>query len=177
MNFHSKMILAVVIVCNIAALFGYYFLFQDIKAKAQLANSLTSTIDVGQQKNSRLSSLRAIVNDTEVKRQQLSGLLLSQENEVSFIDQIEGLAKKSGLTVNTNNVSSSAGDTGSTKVFQMQSTTTGSWNDTMYFLSQLENLPYNVRVQGVSLGKQSDGNKKSAPSWVASFDISVTEST
>jgi Tfp pilus assembly protein PilO len=176
MKFHSTKILILIIICNIAAIAGYYLLFQYIKTQTEAASSLTSTLSLSEQKNSHLNSLRSVVKDTEGKRQQLAAFLLSSDGEISFIEQVETLAKSSGLNEKTNNVSSIAGSTVSTKIFQMQIETTGSWSNLMYFLNQLENLPYNVRVQNVSLNKQSGDSKSSGSPWTAIVDINVTES-
>jgi hypothetical protein len=168
MKFHSMKILILIVACNIAAIAGYCFLFQYIKTQTQAASLLISTLDVSQQKGSRLSSLRSVIKDTQVQRQQLAMLLLSSDAEISFIEQIEALAKNSGLTEKTNSISSVAGNTDATKVLQMQIGTTGNWNNTLYFLSQVENLPFDVHVQGVSVNKTGS-------SWVATFDVNVTE--
>ena len=174
MKFYSIKILILVILCNLVALTGYYYFFGDIEAKTKAAANLTDTIDVGQQKNSRLSLLRSTIKNTEVSRRKLSTFLLSDEAEVSFIEQMENLAKSNNLGVKTNNVSS-ATSTDVTKVFQMQSEVTGSWNGIMNLLNQIDNLPYDVRVQSVSLNKQEQG-KVSGLVWVASINISVNES-
>jgi Tfp pilus assembly protein PilO len=168
MKFHSTKILILIVICNIVAIAGYYFLFQHIKTQAQAASLLINALDVSQQKDSRLNSLRSVIKDTQVQRQQLVTFLLSSDAEISFIEQIEALAKNSGLTEKTNNVSSVAGGADAIKTLQMQIGTTGSWNNTLYFLSQVENLPFDVHVQGVSINKASS-------SWTATFDINVTE--
>jgi Tfp pilus assembly protein PilO len=174
MKSHSIKILILIIVCNIAALVGYYLLFQYIKTQSVLAASLSNVIDLGQQKNSHLNALRSVVKDTEGKYQQLVTLFLPSDLAISFIEQIETLGKNSGLVLKTNSISSAV-DTDTAKIFQMQIETTGSWNNTMYFLNQLENLPYNIYVRGLSLSKQSGVNEKNSL-WSAKFDISVTES-
>jgi Tfp pilus assembly protein PilO len=162
-------------ICNIAAAVGYYLLFQYTKTQSAAAASLTSAIDLGQQKNSRLSSLRATVKDTDGKRQQLETFLLSSDTEIAFIEQMESLAKNSGLSAKTNNVSSIAGEANLTKVFKMQMEVTGSWSNIMYLLDQVESLPYGVRVIGVSLNRQSAGGKSAGSAWVATFEINVIE--
>jgi Tfp pilus assembly protein PilO len=176
MNFHSKKILIIIIACNIVAMVGYYFLFQYIKKQTTAASSLSSTIDLGQQKNSHINSLRSLVKDTESQRQHLATFLLSSDNEISFIEQIENLAKNSGLAVRTNNVSSLAGGAETTRVFQMQTQTVGSWSNTLYFLSQVENLPYGIKILGVSLNRQSADGSTGGSSWVTTFDVNVVES-
>ena len=163
------------IVCNIAAIAGYYFLFQYIKTQSKAAIALTSTIDSGQQKNSHLSALRAVVKDIDGKRQQLTSFFLSGDAEIPFIEQMEALGKTSGLTVKTNSVSSVAGSAGAAKTFRMQLQVVGSWNSALYFLNQIENLPYDVHVQGVSLVKQPGSGKTSSGSWAATFEISLAE--
>ena len=169
MKSHSVDILILIILCNLAALAGYYFSFQNIKAQTKAASSLIGTVDMSQQKDSHLGALRAVVKDTDGKRQQLATFLLSSDTEVSFIERIETLAKGSGLGVKTKSVSSVAGSMVGAKNFQMQIETTGSWSNTMYFLSQLENLPYDIRVQGDYLSKQSGS------AWLSTLDISVPE--
>jgi Tfp pilus assembly protein PilO len=150
--------------------------FQYIKTQTKAASALTSTLDLSQQKNSRLNSLRSVVKDTEAKRQQLVTFLLSGDAEIPFVEQVENLAKGSGLKEKTNNIFSVKGDTSTTKIFQMQLETTGSWSNNMYFLSQLENLPYDIHIQDISLNNQSGVGKASSLSWTATFDINVTES-
>lgn len=176
MNFHSKKILILIIICNLAALVGYYFLFQYIKTQTEAASLLTSTIDLGQQTNSNLNSLRFIVKDTEDKRLQLLTFLLPGDAEVSFIGQIENLAKNSGLGVKINSVSSVAGDTDKTKTLQMQTETTGSWNNIMYFLNQIENLPFKINIQRSTINKPVVIGKPTDSAWTATIDISVIES-
>src|ERR1035437_9041122 len=119
MKSYSIKILIAVIICNLVALAGYYFLFQQIITKTQAASSFISTIDLGQQKNSRLNSLRTIVKDTEGKRQQLETFLLTSDTEISFIEQVEAMAKNSNLEAKTNRVSAVSVDTSTTKIFQM----------------------------------------------------------
>lgn len=177
MKSRSTKILILILVCNLAAIVGYYLLFQHIKTQSKTAVSLNSVIDLGQQKNSHLSSLRNTIKETDGKRQQLATLFLSSGEEVLFIEQIEILAKNSGLSAKTNNVSSAAGNVGEIKTLRVQLQTTGSWNNTLYFLSQVENLPYDIHAQGVSLTKQSTTDKNNSSSWVATFDISVTENS
>jgi Tfp pilus assembly protein PilO len=182
MKFHSTKILILIIICNIAAIAGYYFLFQYIKTQSKMALSLTSTLDLSQQKNSHFSSLQSIVKDTEGKRQELAAFLLLNDMEITFVEQLETLAKGSGLSVKTNNISSIfSGTVATVKNLQIQLETTGSWSDIMFFSDQLESLPYNIRIQGVSLNRQSglvSGKtvvSRGSP-WTAIFDISVTES-
>ena len=177
MNFKSVKSLIIIVILNLVALTGYYFLFQDIKTEAKSASALTNTIDQGEQKNSRLSALRANIKETEGERQKLSTFLLPSDSEVSFIEVVEKLASKSGLSVKTNDVSSVAGDSDATKIFKMQTQISGSWSNTMYFLSKLENLPYNIRVQNLSTSNQTTTGKGAASQWTTTFDVTVTEST
>lgn len=175
MKSNSTKVLILIIICNLGAIAGYYFLFQYIKTQSNAALSLTSTINLSQQKNSHISSLRAVVKDTEGERQQLTAFLLPKDAEVSFIEQIENLAKSSGLSVTTKSVFSAAGNTKAVKIFQMQLETTGSWSNTLIFLSQVESLPYNIQVPGILLNKQPAVGKTAGSVWMATFDLSVTE--
>jgi Tfp pilus assembly protein PilO len=176
MKTFSTKILILMILLNIMAIAGYYFFFQYIETQSKTSLSLTSTLDLSQQKNSHLNALRSVIKETEGKRQQLATFLLSSDTEIPFIEQLEALGKSSALAIKTNNIASIVGGTATTKVLKMQLQTIGSWNNTLYFLSQVENLPYNIDIQGVSLGRQSISDKTAGSSWTATFDISVAES-
>ena len=104
MKFQSTKILIILIVCNLFAVTGYYFLFHFIVTETQSSSNLINAINVSEQKNSRLGSLRAIIKETESQRQQLAIFLLPKDSEITFIGQIESLATKSGLESKTNNI-------------------------------------------------------------------------
>jgi len=176
MKLRSKVILIFLITCNLVALVSYYFLYQHIKDQTELASSLNSTIGLSQQKNSRFNSLKEVINDTADDRQRLGTFLLSGDDQVVFIEQMEALATSSGLTEKTNNVSVVTDKASGIKTFQMQIATIGDWNKTLYFLSQLQNSPYDVHIQGVYFEAQPPAKKGANPLWSALFDIGVTES-
>ena len=170
-----------IIVANLLAGAGYYFLFNYIKTQTESVSILTNKVNLGQKRNSRLNDLRTAVKDTEGERQQLSSLLLANGSEVDFIEKIESLAKKSNLTENTSNVSQVAGSVAGTKILQLSIGISGSWSDVMYFLNQLENLPYEIHIPSVSLSEQggsASSNSKLKPSniWSGGLSLNVIES-
>ena len=187
MRFHTKLILIFVIIINLVAGVGYFFLFNYIKTDSETASSLLSSIDSSAKKDSSLKALRSVIKDTQTQRDLLSTFFLSPDSEVFFIEQIENLATSSGLTVKTKNVSSVVGPTPTTKTFQIEESVSGSWNDIVYFMNYIENLPYDIHIQNMSLSQQVTasapiikGKKTSSKNqsilWTGVFDINVTES-
>jgi len=175
MKFKTTQFLVLMIIVNLCAGIGYYFFFSFIQNQIESNLVLADKIDLTNQQNNKLSDLQATVKDTEAERQQLLSFLLPTGSEVSFIEQIEGLAKASGLDGKTNNVAETPNQIAGVKQLDIQLTETGSWNNAMYFLGQLENLPYNLDIRGISLIEQPSGVKNKAGLWTGSFDFSVTE--
>lgn len=176
MKSKTTQFLIFIIIINVCVGAGYYFLFDHIKKQNENASVLQNKIDLSEQRNSRFNDLQSAVKDTEIERNQLTSLLLPSGSQVAFVEQVEDLTKSSGLSEQTNNLSEAVGPSDTTKLLQIQLTVTGSWSNTMYFLSQLENLPYNISIRNASLTEQTGVLAKEANLWTGVFDVSVIES-
>ena len=175
MKFHTSKFLILLVLVNLCASVGYYLLFDNTRKETEKASTLSSKIDLGSQRSGRLSGLQSAVKETESERAQLTSFFLPTGSEVSFIEQVESLAKASGLSEKTSNVSEVPGRVGGTKIVQVQIMVTGSWSNVIYFLGQLENSPYKLDIRNISLLEQSSGSKKTPSTWAGSFDINVVE--
>jgi Tfp pilus assembly protein PilO len=176
MKFKTTQFLILMLIANICVGVGYYWFFNFIKTETENNSILASKISLGIEQNDKLGDLQAAVKDTEVERTKLSSLFLANGSEVAFIEQIENLAKVSGLEEKTNNVSEALNQVSGAKSLDIQLTVTGDWNNVMYFLGQLENLPYSLNIKNVSLNRQSSDSKNKTNLWIGAFDFSVIES-
>jgi hypothetical protein len=100
---------------------------------------------------------------------------LTGDLEIPFIEQIETLAKSNNLAAKTNSVSANSVTVGVTRNFVMQVAVDGSWSNILNFLNQVENLPYGLNIDNVSVSKGVAKDKNTTSSWSATLDISVIE--
>ncbi len=150
MQTHTKNLLLFMILATLIGGALYSILFWQIRSKNELSSKLVNDIDLGEQKDSRLSSLRKIVADTKEVREKLQTFLLSPDQTVGFIESIETLGKNSGLTIKTSDVSTLP-TADSFPLLQLKVETSGSWENTVYFLKRLEDQPYNIQIKDMSL--------------------------
>ncbi len=81
--------------------------------------------------------------------EKIDSSIVAKDGDVVFIENLEGLAKQnklsidiSSLTFNDDTPASAAGLT----VFKISAKTSGSWSGTYAFLSEIESLPYKVKI-------------------------------
>ena len=176
MKFKTTQFLILIIIANVFAAAGYYFLLNQINKDNVNAVLLMDKIRLGQERNSRFGDLQATVNNTEAERQQMLSLLLPSGSAVSFVEQIETIATSSNLVEKTNSLSETPSQTGGlSKLLDIQLTTSGSWSNTIFFLNQIENLPYDISIKNLSLNEQAPLTPKSSNTWTAVYDFSVVE--
>ena len=109
--------------------------------------------------------------------------MVPNSGDVQFIENLESVARNSGLSIDIDSLllenDPKATQTTIT-VLRIKVKTKGSWSNTYKFISELESLPYKIKINSVLLSKTSedlaskDGKKITSKSqWSASIDIGV----
>lgn len=183
MNSSTKKILIFIITANIILATGYIVIFWQIRSQSQKSSELQNTLDSSEQKNTKLDSLEKVLNDTAADRATLASFFLNPDDEVTFIEKIEQLAKTNNLDITTTNVSAKNDSNSSFQALEFQAVTTGSFNNNLLFIALLENLPYNIRIEGADFSATdaavpAQGNKSVASKivWKDNLAFQLTES-
>lgn len=113
-----------------------------------------------------LLRLQRIAQESETERAELeSYFLLRESDSISFLSEIETLAPKSGLALETTGLQQVAED--NKDWIQATFSVTGDRLDVQEFISILENIPYVSRVKSVNMNNANVG------SWQAIIVIQV----
>lgn len=167
----------------LVSLFGYGYMFLNVRDKAEHAVQITEAYDAEIGKDTRQTALRTTLRETKDKVSKLDTYFLRGDTISEFTTNIEGLGALTGTEITTSTIFPK-GDTVMSATFSVE----GSFASVLQVLTLFENLPYKVEVKSVSLGflgnevvqgevpsgKQSDTAKVSAgPKWkaVVSFEI------
>ncbi len=143
------------VILNLIVLVLYVGVFFSIKGTQESTSLLLNEVETNDKKNDKLQSIRAILRDSDSDIKKLESYFIASDGIVTFIETIEAEAKVSGVktTIDFVNVdgAQSKNATSSKETLRLRLSTEGSWAESMYFLSLLEQIPFQVNMERVSL--------------------------
>jgi len=181
-NTKTKIIAAAVAVFILIA--GYAYLYFDFVRTNDSISADSAAISQEATQEQQVIGLRQTVASLQKDQGLLDSLFVDNDKVADFIQSIESLADTAGvshqLSINVQPDDSLAAD--NKELLQFHMTTSGSWTNTIRFMTLLENMPYKVYVGSVELGEGSDqvsgvsgSPQKSSGSWKGDFDFSVVK--
>ncbi len=156
---------------TIAIIVGYWYLYQDLMETTATISNLSMKIDQAQKKEMFFESTQEIVKDTAADLPKIASYFIDKDSVGDFIGSIEKTARAQGLDFNVDSVTvSDIKGQSNYEYLNLAIRTIGAWSPTVNYISMLENLPYQTRVDEIMLSKDSD--TKTA-SWIDSFNLTV----
>jgi len=156
----------------------YYFLVINILQKGKEIYTLSQKIRETEAKKEYLLSMKENLSLSKDKAIQLENYILKVGGEVEFIKKIEDMALSGNVKaeIKTAKIEEVSSDSSTiAENFRVGLDAIGSWNDVIYFLTLIENLPFRITINSVSFDKFSDyeikGQKVSQ--WLLNLDFSV----
>lgn len=179
----SSLFKKIIIFLSITAflLFGaIYFVYAEIRDKSEKIAMADNDLS---QKNNRynyLVSMQKLVSDIEPEIEKINNSIILRTGDVAFIENLEGLARSYDLSVqieSLNLVSDPKSSSSTPATLRIKAKTIGSWANSYLFLSELESLPFKIKVNkfAFQISKDIPKDGKSLPNniWETSFEISV----
>ncbi len=182
----AKKIFLSLVVINVIVFGLYAFLFWKVIDRSQTTATLMAEETADRQKNDALQAIKQSLNENKDFISQIDSFFVAPDGVVSFITFLEKLGSDSGVKINIGSVAvnpDSKDPNDFKENLSLKLEIEGTWQNVVYFLSRLENLPYRVQfdsatisLQGVSDGinfKESGALRKRMPdeSWKGLFDI------
>jgi Tfp pilus assembly protein PilO len=167
------------------------FLYWKIISQASTVEALYVEADKDIKKDQSQRLVRAIIQEHKESLEEVDSYFVNKAGVVSFIDSLEDSGQSVGVEVSINSVSTEVekdipGNFLETLNIRLE--VSGKWSDVISFLRQLENLPYHIRIEGVSLGLSAAADKVLfiSPSetsrvrgedekWKGTFEIKVSQ--
>lgn len=120
-------------------------------------------------------------NDVTAEIATLKSHILGPEESVSFIEKIESRAKEIGLAFEISSVGidpvTDENKENLTETLRMSIEATGSWQQIMNFVFDLEHMPYQVVVENAAFsqreGETGKGRTVRAPQWRLRAELTV----
>jgi Tfp pilus assembly protein PilO len=178
-----KKIIILLILIEILICVMYYFGFVNLKKKNEnisvLRNNLSSQIE----KQQYMFSTQKMMKNTDSDITRVNNSLIQKDEDIKFIENIEGIARGNGLIIKIDNLAfeddPSFSSNGLT-ILRIKASMSGNWAGMYSFLSQIETLPSKIRIDKFALTNNAgqistDAEKPTAPGndWQGVFEISV----
>lgn len=167
----------------VAALFVLgYFMYRDIRNKNEHISNLEQRLSLKSDKQSYLISTQTVLQNSKPDISRIENSIISKDGDVRFIENIESLARNSGLSITIDSLNSSdisEAVSGEVVGLKIKAKTEGNWAGTYRFLAELESLPVKVKIDRFGLsntGSQAITTSKisnSGNSWQSNFEIFV----
>ncbi len=143
-------IVSLIAIIIAASAFGFMVLKTDQQGKELVMQ--IETLDTQRAQEESFFKLQKIAEDTKDERELLqSHFLLKDSEEVDFLNNVESIAPRAGVALQTSNLSSVVDATDSSEWIQVDFTFTGSRQRVKDFVQILEVLPYVSRLVSVDL--------------------------
>jgi len=167
-------ILAVVTLCLVALAVFLGFYIQKI------STTIASTQSRSEETTEMLrlmDAIKTVVKDTLPDVSQLSNYFVRKDGVVDLIERVESLGKGGGLEIVTKSVGIETKEEGGTEVVKLRLLTDGSWEQTLHFLTLLEELPVRKDIEMVTMTRASDmatpAQKKANLTWNGIFELAI----
>jgi len=171
--------IALIVGINLIAIFGWWFIYSGIQQKRDAIAALRREIDINERRMNNSRSLGVLLTDVKSDEEKITATFLNSNNIVKFIEDLEFLSRKASTTLEVDAIKLPTPEDDIQKpAFHFK--ITGVFSELFQYFTLLENLPYQIEIERVSLINPKTLNlvgitntKKSIPIWEAEFDIKL----
>lgn len=176
MNNRTTKVLIVSILIALVCIIALYIEFRIVTALNDKSDTLKESLVNAQVQSLKLESLRAVAISGSAELDKIENYIVSAGKEIELVQQIENLAKNSGLEYSTDLIEKKEGVDTTKDMLHIKILTNGSWSTSRKFISLIEHLPYNVRINELDMIKSGESTgSTTVPTWRTNVDFSVVQ--
>jgi hypothetical protein len=184
-----KNLLISMVIINLIALGGFYFLYWKIQQKNNHIASIIGSLRVKNEKEVKYKLMERNLRELKTERALINKYFIkggNQEGVVNFVEEVEKLGEKNNLEITIRSLVLTEKEgirldkkriqKSSLDILRLTLQTNGNWDDSVNFLKTLELMPLQMEFSKAYLEKRSqikDGEKKTVSHWQGTFEIKV----
>jgi hypothetical protein len=157
---HHYIAVTIAFIILVASVTVYFFINAQVRNEAAKTAATFVTVAQDQATVAAEESASSTFSSTALSRALLQSYLIQDSNTVSFIEQVEGVAKQSGASVSIASISAddlTMATAGTIGHIQAHISAQGSWSNVMRALHIIEDLPYSLTIDNVSVHAEGGG--------------------
>lgn len=167
-----SLFITLVLLLGGAYVYGVLYIHEG---KARIEN-LSKDVDKAKIKSEEVMAIRQALEEFKSYQENVETHLVGPDGIVSFVEEIERVAKEAGVTVKIETLDEGETEPKSTVVgrLRLSFTVRGSWEQVVKFAALLDGVPYQVFVLGVTVATdKTPGEDTKKRVWAAGWSISV----
>ncbi|MDQ5950237.1 MAG: hypothetical protein QG585_179 [Patescibacteria group bacterium] len=166
MNKLKENIVVIILLSSLILLTGLsFFLYSSLQKAEEKVSTLKNSIRESEARNTELDLIKINLKNTLENFQMLDALFVKHEEVADFLQEVEILAKSTGLSIKIIGVSKKdiAGISSNKEYLLVTASTQGDFKNTMKFMRLLELLPRKIGFDKVIL--KSEKGEKGESVW------------
>ena len=166
MNKLKENIVVIILLSSLIILTGLsFFLYSSLQKAEEKVSTLKNSIRESEARNTELDLIKINLKNTLENFQMLDALFVKHEEVADFLQEVEILAKSTGLSIKIIGVSKKdiAGISSNKEYLLVTASTQGDFKNTMKFMRLLELLPRKIGFDKVIL--KSEKGEKGESVW------------
>ena len=154
----NKFVTFAIVIASLSIILYFVGLFVVLGEKKEIENSYYD-IESKSSEEERIRIVKYIAETNKEPIQTLQDYFIQKGDEVKFIEQIEKVARVSGIKFDIISIDIKANQANSFKEnVNIKMKLEGSWRNIIYFIDKLEKMPFGVLIEGMSLDTSTSNN-------------------
>lgn len=154
----NKLVVLSVIVAVLSVVLYFTGLFIVLGKEKKIEDSYFSA-ESESSKEERIRVIKYLMETNKEPIQELQDYFVQKDDEVKFIEQIEKVARNSGIKAEIISIDVKANQNDSFKEnVDVKMKVDGSWHDIMYFINKLEKISFGVLIENLNLDSNTPNN-------------------
>lgn len=177
-----KKILVFLSLIMITLFVGHYFLYRDIKLKNEHISILSAELESQSERQGYLIATERVIESIKEDIELIDKSIIASNEDVDFIEDLEAIARRNGLTIKIDSLvieDAKELDAAGITTLKVRAKTTGPWVGTYTFLSEVESLPFKIKVNKFAILNTGEGASVEGATpvlkneWQSTFEILI----
>jgi hypothetical protein len=150
---HHYIALIIAFIVLAASLVGFFYIDGQVRNETGETAVTLGTVAKAQTAITEEQSVSSTFSSTALARALIQTYLIPDSNTVSFIEEVEGVAKQSGASVSIASISAddlTSATAGTIGHIQAHISINGSWQGAMRALHIIEDMPYALTIDNIN---------------------------
>jgi hypothetical protein len=147
------------------------YAYVSVRAEQVSFTDLSTTLATQTAKETAARHIAELSSTTAVERAELQDYFVPEKKIISFINEIEALARSIGITLQTTNLDLTPAKDKNPAVLKTGFTVSGPRDGVMTFMHMIESLPYHSQIPTMDIVEKEQG------AWQGTVMLNVTISS
>lgn len=177
----SKKVISILGIITVLLFVAIYFVFNEIRLKNEKIAVVEHDLSEKNNRFDHLLSMQNLISNIEPDIEKLNQSIVSKNGDVDFIESLESMARFYNLSIKIDSltlVSDPQASSSTPLTLKLKATTVGSWTNSYLFFSEIESMPFRIKIEKSSIFVNNDAvvtdtTQATNNTWKGTVELSV----